>query len=230
MKVKTVVFCVLIVALLLLQINKPTIRITTFNLNNFGRPKSENLSYMMALSEIIQKSDVIALQEIRSSSETIPANCVFSEKLGRTRYKEQYGFCFSDEITAGETYQFADPYDVFERPAFAMNFSFKNFEFVLINVHVRPICAHQEIKHLPVVVSEVKNYYNNQNIILLGDLNADCWYYRADLEAITDFDTTVAPSDCAYDRIISDIPHADSGIFNITISDHYPVWVDFYIN
>ena len=185
---------------------------------------------MFALSKIIQDTDIIALQEIRSSSDSIPGNCVFSEKLGRTRYKEQYGFCFSDKVTAGEVYQYPDPYDVFEREPLAMNFSFKNFGFVLINLHIRPTMAYSEIKYIPVVISEIKQYYNNSNVILLGDLNADCYYYRGFIDAVTDFDTTVGKSDCAYDRIISDLPIKATGKVQTEISDHYPVWTEVYVN
>ena len=78
--------------------------------------------------------------------------------------------------------------------------------------------------------------------MVLGDLNADCYYFDADAANIfsswhwiikNSDDTTTGPSNCAYDRMIlnpdMDNEFVDYGIYTENIgektSDHYPVWI-----
>jgi len=100
---------------------------------------------------------------------------------------------------------------------------------------------------------------DEDDFIFLGDLNADCtyldeseWEYLIGLADLTSLipnsaDTTVKSTDCAYDRILTSPglveDYADEyGIirfdeweemtqeFAEDISDHFPVWAEFYID
>jgi hypothetical protein len=79
---------------------------------------------------------------------------------------------------------------------------------------------------------------NKGNILILGDLNADCTYtpepvFQEWHWIIKDNeDTTATNSDCAYDRILMNddafSEYYSSGIYkNISkdMSDHYLIWV-----
>jgi endonuclease/exonuclease/phosphatase family metal-dependent hydrolase len=135
-----------------------------------------------------------------------------------------------------------------------------NFDFVLITIHVDPDEATEEINQLPTAIVDAQNHFPSElDFILLGDLNADCSYFDEDDVTIglkdlkytwlidNTMDTNLASSECTYDRIIIlDDSKEDytgtSGVFlfdeyfglsydeALDISDHYPVWSEFYIN
>jgi len=135
-----------------------------------------------------------------------------------------------------------------------------NFDFVLLSIHVDPDEATDEISSLPLAVSDAQSHYSSEDdFIILGDLNADCSYFDEEDQNISlrdsqyiwlidnSMDTNVASSQCTYDRIImlnaskedysgtSNVFRFDDE-FGLThdeateISDHYPVWSEFYIN
>ncbi len=109
------------------------------------------------------------------------------------------------------------------------------------------------------VVENAKGRYQGEgNFIILGDLNADCGYFDEDntsplrssdyLWVINNsIDTTTKATNCTYDRIIftsqatTDFT-GNSGVFRfdsaynlnydstIAVSDHYPVYAEFWSN
>jgi endonuclease/exonuclease/phosphatase family metal-dependent hydrolase len=134
-----------------------------------------------------------------------------------------------------------------------------NFDFVLITIHTDPDTATQEISDLPKVVEDAKGKYQGEgDFIVMGDLNADCTYFNEDSQSPlrrSDYiwiinnsvDTTTKATDCTYDRIIVTSPvitdyMGNSGVFRfdevynlnynstIAVSDHYPVYAEFWIN
>lgn len=97
-------------------------------------------------------------------------------------------------------------------------------DFVLICVHIKPSEAASEIGGLPAVYDNATaTYAGVDNMVILGDFNADCSYLSAaamanlTLRTDTRFhwliadgtDTTVASSSCTYDRIVSSQQFAD---------------------
>jgi endonuclease/exonuclease/phosphatase family metal-dependent hydrolase len=108
------------------------------------------------------------------------------------------------------------------------------------NIHAKPDDVEQELSHLEQMIS------NEGNLMVLGDLNADCNYYNPEDKGfdgwewvITDEeDTTSSATDCAYDRIILNADayqeYVSHGVFKegITkeISDHYLVWVELRVD
>lgn len=134
-----------------------------------------------------------------------------------------------------------------------------NFDFVLITIHADPDTANQEISDLPKVVEDTKSKYQGEgDFIIMGDLNADCTYFNENSQTplkSSDYiwiinnsvDTTTKATDCTYDRIILTNPArtdftGDSGVFRfdtayklnydstIAVSDHYPVYAEFWSN
>jgi endonuclease/exonuclease/phosphatase family metal-dependent hydrolase len=176
-------------------------------------------------------------------------------RLGRTNSKEQYVFYydmrFVQLLGAPSTYPHVD--DVFEREPFAARFAAGGFDFVLVNIHVKPDDADAEIRALGDVVAWAEAEFQDPDVIVLGDLNADCTYFdEADRQAAVgmnwitpdDFDTTVKGTVCTYDNFLV----ADSLMDEFTgeielfrfdteygldqaaaedVSDHYPVFAVF---
>jgi deoxyribonuclease-1-like protein len=81
--------------------------VATFNIQVFGVTKAQDVWVMQRLAAIIRMFDVVAIQEIRSTDDTVlqqlvnyvnaegeQYNYVISERLGRTVSKEQYAYVF----------------------------------------------------------------------------------------------------------------------------------------
>lgn len=131
------------------------------------------------------------------------------------------------------------------------------FDFFLVNIHTKPGAAASEIALLSRVVQDTVRSTGEKDVILLGDFNADGRYYDERMLG-RDFpdrlfirvtgnalDTTVAPSSNTYDRIVLTRAVGEDytgvhGVFRLEplaalhgvpvrrVSDHYPVWAEFY--
>ncbi len=89
------------------QESEDEISIATFNIQVFGKSKSNNTKVMQILSNIIRLFDIVAIQEIRDKAGSAiiklqdgvnldgsKYNLIVSERLGRTSSKEQYAFLY----------------------------------------------------------------------------------------------------------------------------------------
>jgi len=192
-------------------------RIGSYNVQIFGKTKANNVPVVKGLAQVINDYDVLAFQEIRDISETAFPEFMedylpqyryqVSERLGRTSSKEQYAWIWSDRVRLEDFLVYPDVDDVFEREPYAAYAYIGDETYVLIQVHTKPTQAEQEIAALVDVVEWAEVRYNDDDIILLGDMNADNYYYDGDDlkiydEYITDdMDTTTTRTDAAYDRI-----------------------------
>ncbi len=209
-----------------------TIKVSAFNLQIFGTTKASKPEVMGVLSKIIRNYDVIAVQEIRDSSQTaLPMlrdavnsigspqyDYIVSERLGRTTSKEQYAYLYNTQtiLQIGSPYIYPDSNDLFQREPYVAEFKAKsgNFNFVLIVIHTDPDTATQEINDLPKVVEDARGRYQSEgDFIVMGDLNADCSYFNENNQSSlrsndyywvinNTLDTTTKSTDCTYDRII----------------------------
>lgn len=259
------------------DINKKhqTISIASFNIQIFGKTKASKKEVMNILARIIVKFDIVAIQEIRDKSgiaikrlEALIDNhgedysVITGDRLGRTHSKEQYAYIYkTDLFELLNSYNYKEPgdRDIFPREPFLCHFKIKNtdFDFTLITIHTAPNTAGEEVEELYEVVLDSKsdNHFKGEDdIIILGDFNADCTYYdenRVDIDLKNNkeflwvidnsFDTNVAKSNCTYDRIIItkslfDKYAGEAGVFEFDkiykidiepekISDHYPVFL-----
>uniref|UniRef100_A0A3P9MNY8 Deoxyribonuclease-1-like 1 n=1 Tax=Oryzias latipes TaxID=8090 RepID=A0A3P9MNY8_ORYLA len=216
-------------------------RICAFNLQHFGESKSKKSDVMQTLVRIITRCDVCLLQEVRDSKGgALPElleqirrfdpkhqyKSVSSERLGRSdSYQEQYVFIYrSSTTTVTDEYQYPDDRpgdeDAFSREPFIVRFKAPQTavkEFVLIPQHTTPTNTTKELDALYDVLQQVRKMWKTDNVMLLGDFNADCSYLpkknRKNVRLITDTslswlipdtaDTTVrSTTSCAYDRIV----------------------------
>ncbi|XP_008250198.1 deoxyribonuclease-1-like 2 isoform X1 [Oryctolagus cuniculus] len=192
-------------------------------------------------------SAVSALMEQIHSVSKHEYGFVSSKPLGRDQYKEMYLFVYrKDAVSVVDTYQYPDPEDAFSREPFVVKFSAPGSgeagsaprslppdpgvkadvptlhpaaarELVLIPLHAAPHQAVAEIDALYDVYLDVIDKWGSDDMLFLGDFNADCSYVRAQdwasirLRSSEVFkwlipdsaDTTVGNSDCAYDRIVA---------------------------
>jgi endonuclease/exonuclease/phosphatase family metal-dependent hydrolase len=134
------------------------------------------------------------------------------------------------------------------------------FDFILLNNHIQPRAAEKEIRALPHVVTYYADLWKDPDVLVVGDFNADGQYFDSSLlDSIfpeieykiifTNEDTTLAQSHNTYDRFV--ITHSaiedftgnfgvirfdevynfdDYSILPRNVSDHYPIWADFWIN
>jgi endonuclease/exonuclease/phosphatase family metal-dependent hydrolase len=132
------------------------------------------------------------------------------------------------------------------RQPFKATFRAGSFDFILLNVHTSPDRNIQELVGLDhfyrVTLEE-----GEPDVIILGDINADCNYLGPedrvnlrDPEYIwpigDEVDTTSTNSDCAYDRFVFKPPTREdfTGMVGVVrgipreVSDHYLIWADFY--
>ncbi|XP_008296320.1 deoxyribonuclease-1-like 1 [Stegastes partitus] len=213
-------------------------RICAFNLHSFGDSKSKNSEVMQTLVRIITRSDICLLQEVRDSKgKALPKllerlkgkheyKAVASERLGRSdSYQEQYVFVYrTDTVIVTDQYQYPDDkpgdVDAFAREPFVVRFRAPKTaikEFALIPQHTTPTNTTKELDALYDVLQHVRGKWRTENVMLLGDFNADCGYLakknRKFVRLITgnnlfwlipdDVDTTVRSStSCSYDRIV----------------------------
>ncbi len=228
--------------------SEDTVKIANWNLQIYGQSKASNEQLVDFYADKIDDYDIVFVQEIRDASETafpklcaelVNYTCITSSRAGRSSSKEQYGIIYKNGInlTYFKDYN-PDSLDRWERPPIETVFQINDKTFTIYNIHTKPDAVEEELMHLETIIKK------DRDIIILGDLNADCSYYNNDKETEFDnlywliqdnADTTVSQTDCAYDRIIlSNGFYQDKVDYGIDkkgitddISDHYLVWVEF---
>ncbi|KAM8930336.1 deoxyribonuclease gamma-like isoform 2-T2 [Pelodytes ibericus] len=215
-------------------------KIASFNARRFGLKKCSDCKILPIITKIIFRYDIIVILEVFDSKEKATKklvehlnscdgdarfNYVLSKPLGRRGYKEQYLFLYREDVVqVKEIYQYEDMQqgdeDSFAREPFIVRFQSKTTaakDLTLIPVHTTPKDSVQEIDELYDVYLHIKEKWATQNIMLLGDFNADGAYVSSKkMKTIRlrtdetlhwliqdDIDTTATNStDFSYDRIV----------------------------
>jgi deoxyribonuclease-1-like protein len=151
---------------------------------------------MDALTKVIRRFDVVAIQEVRSTDDTVVPRFVemvnadgsrydfiLGPRLGRTNSKEQYAVLFNTdhmEVDRGSVYTVDDPRDVLHREPMVARFRVRGvptdraFTFNLVDIHTDPDETATELDALADVFAGVqRNGSGEDDVILLGDLNVD---------------------------------------------------------
>ncbi|MCB2171404.1 endonuclease/exonuclease/phosphatase family protein [archaeon] len=251
-----------------------SVKIAGFNIQIFGKTKREKEQVMNVLANIVREFDVVLVQEIRDSSETTAPifldlinsmegpeyAFIRSERVGRTSSKEAYAYFYNTETVqylVDSDFVYNDTEDVFEREPYIASFISGGFDFTLIGIHTKPDDAYHEIGNLTIVFDYVESLGNEQDIIVLGDFNADGSYFDEDsmdnpLKAPeyiwvvgNDWDT-MTKTDWTYDRMVmTDYTYSSEYIADTvqvyyydtiyglnqtlteSVSDHYPIYAEF---
>lgn len=254
-----------------------SIKIAGFNIQIFGQSKREKEQVMNVLANTVREFDVVLVQEIRDSSETTAPiflelinsmegpdyAFIRSERLGRTTSKEVYAYFYNTETVEyldDSAFVFDDVDDVFEREPYVASFIAGGFDFTLIGIHTKPDDAYHEIGNLTIVFDYVESLGGEQDLIVLGDFNADGSYFDEDStdnplkdsEYIwvvgNDWDT-MTKTDWTYDRMVMtdytygseyvtdsvevfyfDTIYGLNQTLTESVSDHYPIYAEFSTN
>uniref|UniRef100_A0A8C6U3B5 Deoxyribonuclease 1 like 4, tandem duplicate 1 n=1 Tax=Neogobius melanostomus TaxID=47308 RepID=A0A8C6U3B5_9GOBI len=168
-------------------------KIASFNVQRFGLSK---VSKPDALSTLVKVKSII--DNISGTSITV-TNIIdlclrfctthhytiqLSARLGRSRYKEQLLFLYRDDVvTLIDSYQYEDNQindeDAFAREPYILHFKPHNTvlkDIVLIPVHSTLRDSEKELDELYDVFMVVKDKWKTNNIMILGDFNADGAY------------------------------------------------------
>jgi endonuclease/exonuclease/phosphatase family metal-dependent hydrolase len=205
------------------------LRVYSFNIQIFGASKMKKTPVVQVLTDIIKHVDVVCVQEVRATDEqpvkdfmaTLPSKFryVLGPREGRTASKEQYWVIYDGEkVEMQDSATFPDDLDRFQRSPMAVYFQTKNdqFDFIVIDNHIQPSDAAREIAVLPEVMAYFQNKWNETDVLVMGDFNADGSYYseknlinvfpEPDYHIIitNEWDTTVAGDNdsTTYDRFI----------------------------
>ncbi|HKU42465.1 MAG TPA: endonuclease/exonuclease/phosphatase family protein [Polyangiales bacterium] len=178
----------------------PTLRIATFNIQVFGRTKASKPEVLSRLAQTIGDYDVVAVQEVRDSSQQAPRTLLdalhreldrnyallLSPRTGREpddrASQEQFAVYYDAdrlESIAGDRLFDDSAHDLFQREPYLVHLKTRHgaFSFVLIDVHTRPERAVAEIGALDEVFRWAREVYPGEdNVIALGDYNAGCRY------------------------------------------------------
>lgn len=215
-------------------------KIASFNVQRFGQSKVSNPDVLSTLVKIVSRYDIILILEVVDVSgasvrlflnelnrvcTTHHYTIQISARLGRSRYKEQFLFLYRDDVvTLIDSYQYEDnqvnDVDAFAREPYILHFRPHNAvlkDIVLIPVHTTPGDSEKEMDELYDVFMVVKDKWKTDNIMILGDFNADGAYVtKRGMKEIRirsdrnfhwligdDVDTTAkTTNDHTYDRIV----------------------------
>ncbi|XP_067442368.1 deoxyribonuclease-1-like [Thunnus thynnus] len=216
-------------------------KIAAFNVKKLGWTKVNKEDVQTNLIRIMSRYSVVVILEVVDSTgramklllrelnntrenRNNPFAMMKSVQLGRSSYKEQFVFFYrEDEVEVVDTYQYKDDQegdeDAFAREPFILQLKCLNTvveDLVLIPVHTTPMDVVRELNALDDVVKDVRRRWSTDNIMLLGDFNADGRYlsskkkkgiriscYRYKWLIDEDADTTTSDSnDHTYDRIV----------------------------
>jgi len=176
--------------------NGPSLRIASFNIQDFGNTKASKPYVMHTLADIVQQFDIVSIQEISTTNEYLIPNFlklinqsgrkydhVIGRRLGNTKAKEQYAFIFNTqrvEIDHQSVYTISDPDNLLHREPLVATFRAREvnpdeaFTFTLVTTHTDPDVVEQELGALAEVYRVVRRSSRGEDdIILLGDFNAD---------------------------------------------------------
>lgn len=207
-----------------------SLKLAALNIRAFGQTKMERDDVVSNLVKVISAHDLVLIQEVRGRESLAVTQLLralqqngypyykasISPPLGRNSYREQYAYVYdSRQFTIRKSWVYKDKDDDFERDPYVAHLETDQNSFVLIGLHTSPSTARQEIHALTKVEQNSVAITGNPNIIIMGDLNADCAYFNPEKDKLDRFqrpatiwikdhqDTTVSQTHCAYDRIIS---------------------------
>ncbi|XP_063076541.1 deoxyribonuclease-1-like [Engraulis encrasicolus] len=195
-------------------------KIASFNVQRFGLKKVSDPFVLSTLVKIVSRYDIMLILEVTDVSgdsvdlflkELNAANTVhhytlkISTRLGRTRYKEQFLFLYRDDLVdLVDTYQYednqVDDHDAFAREPYILRFMCSHTvlkDLVLIPVHTKPDDSVKELDELYEVFQMVHKKWNTDNVMILGDFNADGTY-------VSDFNQIRIRSDKNFHWLIGD--------------------------
>lgn len=211
---------------------EPHISIGSFNIQVFGSSKFSDRNLMNYLVDIARKFDILAIQELRSTDETIipqfvqminqgglQYGWVVGPREGRTSSKEQYVYIYNEQkierVDQGTVLR--HPRQMLHRDPLAVTFRCRTpdprsgFTFTLINIHTDPDMVPSEMAALAEIMAMARQSFSYEDdLILVGDFNASPLQFGALAQVPNlwaaippEMKTNTARTQC-YDNIVFD--------------------------
>ncbi|MEX2168986.1 MAG: endonuclease/exonuclease/phosphatase family protein [Pirellulales bacterium] len=177
------------------QAGQPTIRIASFNIQDWGNSKAQKPYVQDTLAKIIAQFDVVAVQEISTQDDYFLTNFlrdygnqrqyafVIGQRLGRSNNTEQYAYIYNlatVEVNPQAVFTMQDPQDLLHREPHVAMFRTRGappqqaFTFMLVNIHTDPELARKEMDVLADVYDAIRRMpIGEDDVIVLGDFNTD---------------------------------------------------------
>ncbi|XP_006877267.1 PREDICTED: deoxyribonuclease-1-like 1 [Chrysochloris asiatica] len=241
--------------LVLLASGAEAFRICAFNAQRLTLAKVAREPVMDTLVRILARCDIMVLQEVVDSTgsaislllrelnrydDSGPYSSLSSPLLGRSTYMEKYVYIYrSHKTQVLESYVYNDRDDLFAREPFVAQFTLPSKalpSLALVPLHTTPKAVENELNALYDVFLDASQRWQSEDVILLGDFNADC----ASLTkkrlgelvlrtkegfhwAIADGEDTTARTSthCAYDRIVLHGARC-KGLFHTATAFNFP--------
>lgn len=166
------------------QIDTSKLNIISWNIQNFGKSKSQDDSVMNYISKKVRIYDIVAIQEVSTSNFGSQAVSKLDNILDRTGCSwdyvvsnpttgdgsERYAYLFKKNRVKLKSCDLEKTLqDSMNREPFRAIFIFRNNEYYLFNVHLVPTDKHPEIESQRLGL--LNKLYSDKKIILMGDMN-----------------------------------------------------------
>ncbi|XP_006631146.2 deoxyribonuclease 1 like 4, tandem duplicate 1 [Lepisosteus oculatus] len=174
-------------------------KIASFNIQRFGENKIADKNILSVLIKTVSRYGIILilevvdvkgkaikkfLEELNKANKDNPYTMQISTRLGRHTYKEQFMFLYREDLVKlTGSYQYEDNQvgdeDAFAREPFVLRFTCSKTvlkDLVLIPVHTQPSSVEKELDELYDVFLAVQDKWETDNVMMLGDFNADGGY------------------------------------------------------
>lgn len=184
MKYFTIFLFLLFFNNIIAQTDTSKLNIISWNIQNFGRSKSELVDVMSYIASKVKFYDIVAVQEVSTSEFGAQAVAKLDDILDRTGSSWDYIVSYPTTGPGSERYaylykkhrvslKFADLekslQDSLNREPFKAVFLFKGQEYFLFNLHLVPTDKHPEVEAQK--LGSLNKIYSGKKIILMGDLN-----------------------------------------------------------
>lgn len=166
------------------QTDTSKLNIISWNIQNFGKTKSQEEDVMNYITSKIKIYDIVCVQEVSTSEFGSQAVAKLDELLDRTgtswdyvvsnptsgKGSERYAFLFKKNRVKLKSSELEKSLmDSINREPFKSIFIFKNLEYYLFNLHLVPTDKHPEIEAQK--LGSLNKIYAGKKIILMGDFN-----------------------------------------------------------
>lgn len=196
------------------SVTSDTITIASWNIKWLSHKKASNSLTGPIITQTLAQFDIIAIQEIRDTSDQTmnilkqsladlgyDYNSMTGLPLPEdANYRERYAFIYNtatiEQVENTKHHVYPDTDDDFDREPYSAHFKAKNgpFDFILVSIHTAPKKATDEIKDLTDAIADAKQHFSESDIITVGDYNADCKKgseYYDESQITTDFPATI---------------------------------------
>ncbi|KAG8188435.1 hypothetical protein JTE90_008002 [Oedothorax gibbosus] len=215
----------------------------SFNIQTLGKKKLKDSYVMSTVEKVIHRYDLILIVELMTNDTRLlekllrdvntfaPEGVIYNMTVSSDTVVNEFCAIFyrNDKLKLKKTESYSDPEKFYRKPFLAV-FSSPTLrdmqEFGVIGYHVKPSQAVQEINALAGVYDYMKGKYRMEDIIIMGDFNADCTYVgekdwvNIALWTRPEFtwaighhvDTTTNHRSCALDRIVYAGENMNAGV------------------